>query len=80
MAAEQLSKQAEIAKSGFRKEELCRQDFTGSIVLHAQGRESRAATILSEAVEDGLIEGNPASRLGKYTFGNAANATSTSSQ
>ena len=27
--------------------------------------------ILSEAVEDGLIEGNPASRLGKYTFGNA---------
>ena len=27
--------------------------------------------ILSEAMEDGLIEGNPASRLGKYTFGNA---------
>jgi integrase len=27
--------------------------------------------ILSEAVEDGIIEGNPASRLGKYTFGNA---------
>jgi hypothetical protein len=27
--------------------------------------------ILSEAVKDGLIEGNPASRLGKYTFGNA---------
>jgi integrase len=27
--------------------------------------------ILSEAVEEGLIEGNPASRLGKYAFGNA---------
>jgi integrase len=27
--------------------------------------------ILSEAVEEGLAEGNPASRLGKYTFGNA---------
>ena len=27
--------------------------------------------ILSEAVEDRLIEGNPASRLGKYAFGNA---------
>ena len=27
--------------------------------------------ILNEAVEDRLIEGNPASRLGKYAFGNA---------
>ena len=27
--------------------------------------------ILSEAVEDRLIDGNPASRLGKYAFGNA---------
>ena len=44
MAAEQLAKQAEIAKSGFRGEELSRQDFTGRVVLHAQSGESWAAT------------------------------------
>jgi len=43
MAAEQLTKQAEIAKSGFREEEPCRQDSTGRVVLHAQGGESWAA-------------------------------------
>ena len=44
MTAEQLTKQAEIAKSGFRREELCGQDFTGSVILHAQGGESWATT------------------------------------
>ena len=44
MTAEHLTKQAEIAESGFRTEELCDQDFTGSVVLHAQSGESWAAT------------------------------------
>ena len=43
MATQQLAKQAEIAKRGFREEKLCRQDFTGSVVLHAQSGESWAA-------------------------------------
>jgi hypothetical protein len=45
MATEQLAKQAEIAKSGFRREELCRQDFTSRVVLHAQSGESWAAPL-----------------------------------
>ena len=44
MAAEELAKQAEITKGGFRGEELRSQDFTGSVVLHAQSSESWATT------------------------------------
>src|SRR5215831_12204242 len=44
MATEQLTKQVEIAKSGFRREELGRQDPARGIVLHAQGGESWTTT------------------------------------
>ena len=44
VTAQQLAKQAEIAEGGFCGEELRGQDFAGSIVLHTQSGELRAAT------------------------------------
>ncbi len=43
-AAEQALQQVEIACGGFCGEELGRENFSGSIVLHAQSGEARAAT------------------------------------
>jgi len=43
VAAQQLAKQAEIAESGLRGEELRGQDFTGGVVLHTKSGEVRAA-------------------------------------
>src|SRR5713226_7424935 len=54
VAAQQLAKQAEIAESGFRREELRGQDFTSGVVLHAQSGEPRAAAfepVMRAAVE-----------------------------
>ena len=42
-ATQQLAKQAEIAESGFRGEELRGQDFAGGVVLHAESGDSRVA-------------------------------------
>ncbi len=42
--AQQLAQQAEIAKRGFRREELCGQDFPGGVILHAESGELRAAS------------------------------------
>lgn len=50
----ELTQQREIAQSGFRGEELCRQDFPGGIVLHAQSSEAWTASlkpIMRRAVE-----------------------------
>ena len=50
----ELTQQREIAQSGFRGEELCRQDFSGGIVLHAQGGEAWTASlepVMRRAVE-----------------------------
>src|SRR5258705_1708681 len=52
--AQQLAQQAEIAKRGFRREELCGQDFPGGVILHAESGELRAASfepIVRAAVE-----------------------------
>jgi len=43
VAAQHLSKQAEIAEGGFRGEELCGQDLSGGIVLHAKSSKALAA-------------------------------------
>src|ERR1700722_5482507 len=43
VAAQQALQQAEIALGSFRGEELCGQDFAGSIVLHPQSGEQWAA-------------------------------------
>ncbi len=54
VAAEHLFKQAEIAESGFRGEELGGQDFAGGIVLHAESGELRATAfepVVRAAVE-----------------------------
>ena len=42
-AAEQALEQAKVAFGGFRGEELSGEDFAGSVVLHAQSGETRAA-------------------------------------
>src|ERR1700687_3277279 len=52
--AQQLAKQAEIAESGFRREELRGQDFPGGVILHAESGELWAASfepIVRAAVE-----------------------------
>src|SRR5260370_1303297 len=52
--AQQLAQQAEIAERGFRREELCGQDFPGGVILQAQSGELRAASfepIVRAAVE-----------------------------
>src|SRR5437763_1589074 len=52
--AQQLAQQAEIAESGFRREELRGQDFPGGVILHAQSGELRATSfepIVRAAVE-----------------------------
>ncbi len=54
VTAQQLFQQAEIAESGFRGEELSRQDFASGIVLHAESGEQRAAAfepVVRAAVE-----------------------------
>src|ERR1700693_4657203 len=43
VAAQEALEKVEIALGGFRWEELSGKDFPGSIVLHAQGGEQRAA-------------------------------------
>ena len=43
VTAEQLAKQAEIAESSFRGEELGGEDFAGGVVLHAESGEQGAA-------------------------------------
>ncbi len=53
-AAEQALEQAEIALGGFCGEELSNKDLSGSIVLHAESGEERAATL--QPVMRGAIE------------------------
>ena len=53
-AAKQALEQAKVALGGFRRKELGRQDFAGSVVLHAQGGKARAATF--EPIVRGAIE------------------------
>src|ERR1700733_1979402 len=53
-AAEQAVEQAKIALGGFREEELGGEDFAGSVVLHTQSGELRAAAlepVVGRAVE-----------------------------
>src|SRR5271170_4530774 len=53
-ATEQALEQAKITFGGFREEELCGEDFAGSVVLHAQSGEAWAATfqpVMRAAVE-----------------------------
>ena len=45
MAAQQLAKQREIAESAFGGKELGGQDFSGGVVLQAEGGEARAAAL-----------------------------------
>ena len=54
VAAQQALEQAEIALGGFRGEELGGKDFAGSVVLHAQSGEQRAAAF--EPVVGGAVE------------------------
>src|ERR1700758_925422 len=42
-AAQKALQQVEVAFGGFRQEKLSRQDFSGSVVLHAQSVEARGA-------------------------------------
>src|ERR1039457_1878402 len=53
-AAQQLAEQEEIAGGGFGGKELGGEDFTGGIVLQAEGGESRAAAF--EPIMRGAIE------------------------
>lgn len=53
-AVEQALQQVKITFGGFRRKELCGQDFAGSVVLHAQSGELRAASfqpVVRTAVE-----------------------------
>lgn len=54
IAAQEAVEQAKIAFGGFRGEEAGGEDFAGSVVLHAQSGEPRAATfepVVGRAVE-----------------------------
>ncbi len=53
-ASEQALEQAKVAFGGFRRKELSGEDFAGSVVLHAQSGETRAAAfepVVRRAVE-----------------------------
>lgn len=54
VAAQQALQQPEVALGSFRGEKLSGQDFAGSIVLHAQGGEQRAAAF--EPVVRGTVK------------------------
>jgi hypothetical protein len=54
VAAQQLTQQAEIADGGFGGEERGGQDFSGGVVLQAEGGEARAAAfepVVGRAIE-----------------------------
>ena len=54
VAAQEALEKVEIALGGFRWEELSGEDFAGSIILHAQGGEPRAAPfepVVGRAIE-----------------------------
>jgi hypothetical protein len=54
VAAQQLAQQGEIAMCSFGRKELSGQDFTGSVVLHSERGEARAAAfepVVGRAVE-----------------------------
>jgi len=71
VAAQEALEQAKIAFRGFRREELRREDFAGSIVLHAQGGEQRAAAL--EPVVRRAVQ------LYEFTFASRAKAALTMS-
>jgi len=54
VAAQEALEQAEIALGGFRGEELSGENFAGSVVLHAQSGEQRAAPF--QPVVGGAVE------------------------
>jgi hypothetical protein len=54
VAAQEALEKVEVALGGFRGEELSGKDFAGSVVLHAQSGEQRAAAF--EPVVRGAVE------------------------
>jgi hypothetical protein len=71
VTAQQALEQAEIALGGFRGKELSGEDFAGSIVLHAQCGEQRAAPF--QPVVGGAVE------LHKFPFAGRAQTALTMS-